>query len=190
MPKNDFKFCTQGNCARIYGVNIRTVRAWIAAGAPQNPDTSVNTARLYEWLLQREMSKYKTDDSLSAQKTRAEIDRINSQTAKYKNETIERSYMEQVLVSRAASLRQFLERSIMMNLSKFVGLTLDEARTRLNWFAIKAMEAWTGGEANEGMVDNDNIADSQIRNAQTGTSTPAVAKGGGGVSDTDDSGSI
>jgi predicted DNA-binding transcriptional regulator AlpA len=150
MPREkrsaEYSSCTVKEVAAILAKSVPTIYDWISKGCPQNPDGTLSTGVVVSWYISREVEKYKDVDSLKDKKTIAEIERINAQIDKMKENNIDRSEHEQILCSRASSLRTFCEKSMILNSPKFVGLSLEQAKTRLMSLAEQMLIEYTGGD--------------------------------------------
>lgn len=140
----DFSALTQKNIASIFDVSVQAVHKWIGNGCPRNDDKTYNLKNVIDWHVLRVEKKHESGDTVDVEKKKAEIERINAQIAKMKNELVPRVEMETILASMAGSLKAFLEYSRPMNDHLFVGLSLDEARTRRRSEEKQMMDAFTG----------------------------------------------
>lgn len=117
-------------------------------GAPRNADGTWNVPELSRWLRKRR-NEDGDGTNLKDLKTKAEIARLEAQVARINDSTIPRADHERLLISRAASLRNFWDQAASMNAYRFVGLTLDEARVRLDGLTREGMAAYVGSRVEE-----------------------------------------
>ncbi len=135
--------------ANAFGVHITTIQSWVNKGCPQNEDGTYCSKLVFKWKMDFEkerLSGSSNTTDLATKKLEKEIEYKDAQIDKMRENVIDRNLHDQIMVSRAASLRQFLEQTLVTNAVRLVELSIDEARTRLLDLAKKMMEAYTGGE--------------------------------------------
>jgi hypothetical protein len=130
--------------ARFLGVPIGTVTSWVNYGAEWFDHTSMkcNLPEAVRWYI----GTMKGDEvTLKQQKLEQEVEYKKAQVQKLRGAVIDRMEHEQILASRAASLRHFLENASGMNAAKFTDLTIEQARVRLLDFVKEALEECSAG---------------------------------------------
>lgn len=135
--------------ANAFGVHVSTIQSWVNKGCPQNEDGTYCSKLVFKWKMDFEKEKMGGTSSvadLTIRKMEKEIEYKDAQIDKMTENVIDRNLHDQIMISRASSLRQFLEQTLVTNAVRLVGLSIDEARTRLLDLAKKMMEAYTGGE--------------------------------------------
>lgn len=136
----------------LYGYSYQTMAAW-KKEKPEivNSDDTWDLQQIVQW--RENKAKQKAGDErqdLELEKLRKEVEFKDSQIQKNLRNMMDRTTHEQILASRAATLRQFLETAFRQNAHHFVGKSLDATRTTCDAFARAALDAFVG------MVDNDN----------------------------------
>ena len=131
----------------IYGYSYQAISRWDTENpAHLNTDGTCNFINLIRW--REEKYKNKSGDEkrdLELEKLKKEIELKDSQIQKNLRNTMDRSLHEQILSSRAASLRSFWEKSVMKNKHRFAMKTPDEAFILLMDFITQGMEAYVRG---------------------------------------------
>jgi phage terminase Nu1 subunit (DNA packaging protein) len=137
--------CTMFQAAKIFRVNDTTVRRWIQRGAPQNEDGTISLSDVFDWKLaeKQERTGRPTQD-LQKEELKQKVMKLQIANEKSKENMIDRSMHEQILSSRATSLRRFLENTLSMNLPRLAGRTVDELRTEAFQLSTEMMDAWVG----------------------------------------------
>lgn len=141
----DFAHLDRLHIQGVFGVTRQAVDQWVAQGCPVNMDGTMSAPLVIKWYNAREDER-RTRASGKDRKIELECERLEAQIAKIKDESIERTMHEQILVSRAATLRQFVEKTVMMNCSKFVGLDLDQAQVYLFEIFKRALNEYAGSD--------------------------------------------
>jgi len=136
------------NTVRCFGITRKTLYEWVAKGCPQNKNKTFDLAALFDWYVARQKEKYESEDSLKDQKTKAEIRLKEAQITKIEQDYIERRQHETILASRLKTLSLFLEQTMLNNAHHFVGLSIDESRTKLLDFVKRMMIAYVGSNEN------------------------------------------
>ena len=135
---------------KMFGVTTTKVTSWIEEGVswydPQTQTCDLIDATL--WYLRIRTGE---DTTLKQQKLEKDIEYKDAQIQKIRDSVIDRSEHEQILSTRAASLRQFFEQTAILNASRFVDLSMDQARTQLLNIFIKAMDSYCGDGSAEGV---------------------------------------
>jgi hypothetical protein len=146
----DFARLGHNQTAELLAYTPAVLYQWAEKGAPRNQDGTWDVPALSRWLRDRaEKNGSDGDGSLKDKKTIAEIARLEAQVQKINEETMPRADHERLLVSRSASLRNFWDQTAGMNAYRFVGLTLDEARVRLDNLTREGMHAYVGSRVDE-----------------------------------------
>lgn len=132
--------------AKVLDVSRQTIYKWADEGCPRNADGSFSIPVVSKWLVQRIETKLagKPGGSLKDDKTREEIERLRLANQKFKEEYIERSLMERIMTSRAASLNAFLTKSAIANTINYIGKNLEEIQAIRFAEAQAAMKAYVG----------------------------------------------
>jgi hypothetical protein len=145
--------------AKIFGVTNKQVGVWVREGCPSNSDDTLNTEAVFRWYVQREVDRI-SKGGLKDEKLKLECQRLEAQIAKINDTTIDRTFHEQVLVSRASSLRTFFEKTAMSAATDFVGLSLDQSRVKLLALFRRAM-----GEYADSLENFSSLKKSEAQNA-------------------------
>lgn len=140
----DFAKIEGKDIIRCFGVTRKTIYEWIDKGCPRNEDGTFDAKAVFDWYVGWVKSKYEDDDNLKVQKLRAEIKYKEAQVIKIQQDYIERRQHETILASRIKTLSLFLEQTMMNNAHHFVGLSIDESRTKLMAFVKRMMIAYVG----------------------------------------------
>lgn len=142
--------------ARITGVKPSRITDWINSDLASDwfdPITKrCDCPAFIRWYLKKETAG---GDNLKTKKLEQEIAYKEAQTKKLEGTVIDRSEHEKILASRAASLRQFLEQTAILNAAKFVGLSLDEVRTCFLELFRMAMDAYVGAKVDDSDENSD-----------------------------------
>ena len=138
---NPYRSLPVTDAAKVFGVARKVMYDWTDAGCPKNPDGTIDTAAAFQWYVEKECERRSTG-GLKDRKIELECERLQAQISNLKNETVARSFHEQVLISRASSLRAFLEKTALSAAVEFVGLNLDQVRTRLFNLFRRAMNEY------------------------------------------------
>lgn len=131
--------------SQILNKSVQSIHKWVRNGCPQNNDNTYNFSKVIEWLFNREIKKYKTEDSLEVRKKEAEIKYTEAKISKIESEYIKRSDHELFICSMANSLKNFLLHSMPLNDHRYVNKNLDEIRVLRNAEIKQMMDAFTGG---------------------------------------------
>ena len=107
-----FSHCRHKETCEFYHISVRSLYKWIDQGCPRNDDETYDLFKIHEWLL-KESEPNKVN--LKEQKLEQEIQKLKILNAKLEEKYIDRKEHENILNSRAASLRNFIERSLTMN---------------------------------------------------------------------------
>jgi hypothetical protein len=94
------------------GIAKRTLYEWLQDGLPRNPDKTFNLKAVHAWIMAKHDS---SETTLKALKLQEEIERLKRLNANESGQMVNRQEMEDILVSRATTLRNFIERSLAMN---------------------------------------------------------------------------
>lgn len=139
--------------ARVLGVTRGTVTSWCNDGVPWFDQHSqfCDLVEATQWFIKMNSGD---ETTLKQQKMQKEIDYKDAQIRKMSGMVIDRSEHEQILSTRAASLRQFLEQTAILNAARFVDLSLDQARVQLLDLFTQAMESYTGASVEKVPVEN------------------------------------
>lgn len=95
-----FHACREKDIADVYHVTTKTIRKWVKDGCPKNPDRSYSIYNIHCWLMDREISKYKSVEEsgdLGSQKTRKEIELL---TARIERQTIDNEELRKNTVTK------------------------------------------------------------------------------------------
>ncbi len=128
----------------FFGISRQTITDWATEGAPRNPDGTINLADTCRWLVNRE--KLKNKSPLKDKKTQAEIERIEAQIGKIREETIPRNEYESRFASWASSFKAFWQQAWNRNRHNFVMRSQEEIDVLIEEFGRKLMEVWCGHE--------------------------------------------
>jgi hypothetical protein len=109
-----FDSLTHKEVCAAFHVGDRAVYKWVEAGCPKNKNGTYSLYDIHEWLL-AQVDKGSNTDALETEKLRQQIEKLKLENEKTKGETIPRRDHEAILCSRAASLRNFLERGLSQN---------------------------------------------------------------------------
>ena len=141
----DFGCLPRKRIHEAMGVTRQAVDAWVAQGCPVNQDGTMGLPAVIAWYNRREEERREVGGQ-KEENLRLQNIKLQSQIDKIRENVIERNDHERILTSRAMSVRQFFEKSALMNCAKFVGLSLDEARIALIEFCKRASNEYAGRE--------------------------------------------
>lgn len=130
--------------AAVFGISVQGLKRWVNEGCPQSVDKSYSIPAVFKWRIEREESRNQSPVSLKEEKLKKEIEFLQERINEKQDQYIERSLHEQIMVSRAASLRTFLEKTFMANAIYLAGKSVDEIRTLLFQLVTAMMKAYVG----------------------------------------------
>jgi len=135
---------------------ISAIEKWNEDGIPRNPDKTYDLRVAIPWYIENKVRKTIPADEKSQKekKLEIEIEYKQAQIDKIRENMVDRSLHEQILCSRASSLRQFIEQSMSLNAVHFVNLNLDVARNKLYNLGREMIAAYLGYFEKAGKVDN------------------------------------
>jgi phage terminase Nu1 subunit (DNA packaging protein) len=135
--------------AKFFQVSGQTVCNWVLEGCPKNADGSFNLAEVSHWLVNREKAKHDNDfqKKLKEKKMQAEIERMEAQTGKIKEETIPREEYESRFASWASSAEAFWTQVCHAVRHHFVGLiATEQVDVLLHDLGKRFFEKWIGNK--------------------------------------------
>lgn len=136
---------TGATLLKVFGISKMTLHTWVnTEGCPRNADGSYSLTDVYKWSITRIEARNEKPTGLKEQKMEQEIELLKARIEKEKQTNIPRSLHETIMVSRAGSLRTFLEKTAMANAVHLAGKTVDEVRAQLYRLLQAAMEAYAG----------------------------------------------
>jgi len=140
---NEIEDCRRSLIAKILGVTTVRVNSFVEEGVSwYKPETQTcNLVDAVHWYLRIKSGE---ESTLKQKKMEMEIAVKEAQVNKINDTVIDRSEHEKILCSRAASMRQFMEQTAMLNATRFVDLTLDQARGQILQLLGKAVDAYCG----------------------------------------------
>lgn len=141
--------CSGVRIQRVFGITRMSLNRWVDEGCPRNPEGSYSIGALYKWRMGKLKAKTEAPAGFKEQKLIKEIEFLETRIQEKRDQYIERSLHETILVSRAGSLRTFLEKTAMANAVHLAGKTVDEVRAQLYRLLQAAMEAYAGKGNNE-----------------------------------------
>jgi hypothetical protein len=135
--------------AECFHTTRRTIEKWVIAGCPKNPDGTISIYQIYRWKTEQEIEKASapTEDkkkSLKDRKTEKEIERLEAQISKIRDQFISKDIHDQVLSSRAKALSIYLETAAIKNAIHYMGKTLEQVQAIRFQESKEAMEAYVG----------------------------------------------
>jgi hypothetical protein len=146
----DTNRCSGAMVQRIFDIAKNTLHTWVNnEGCPRNSDGSYSITNVYKWQIARVEARNEKPTGLKEQKLEQEIELLKARIDKERQTNIPRSLHETIMVSRAGSLRTFLEKTAMANAVHLAGKTVDEVRAQLYRLLQAAMEAYAGKGDNE-----------------------------------------
>lgn len=126
------------------GVSRQTVTNWTESGCPRNADKSYSIPDVFKWRMAKFEEQAATPATLKEEKLKKEIEFLQTRINEKNDTTMDRALAEQIMVSRASSLRVFMEKTFMTNSVHLAGKTVDEVRTITYQLVQQAMEAYIG----------------------------------------------
>jgi hypothetical protein len=143
-PKQSFSHVDHTAAADFFHLGIRALYKWVEAGCPRNIDKTYDLFKVHEWLL-KEATKGDTEKlKLKDQKLTEEIQKLKITNLKLSEKYIDRKEHENILTSRAISLRNFFERGLAMNRAQRSMRSVDELASLDYEFTRGMMEAYLG----------------------------------------------
>lgn len=131
----------------IFGYSFQALQKWNAReNGFENEDGTWDLVKCIRWREEKAKAKGSEDKSeLEIQKLKKEIEFKDSQIQKNLRNLMERSLHEQVLSSRAATLRSFWEAAVLKNKHMFVMKTPEEISVLLYEFVKQGLDAYCSG---------------------------------------------
>jgi len=129
--------------SRVLGLTPSKISSFIDEGVPWY-NSSTQTCNLIDavhWYMRINSGE---ESTLKGQKLQKEIELKDAQIQKINDTVIDRAEHEKILCSRAAAMRQFMEQTALLSATKFVDLSLDQARGQLLQLFTKAMDSYCG----------------------------------------------
>lgn len=145
---SDDNKCSGIRIQKIFDISKMTLCRWVDDGCPKNADNSYSINAVYKWRMSKAESKNESPNILKDEKLKKEIEFLQARINEKNETTIDRNLHETIMVSRAGSLRTFLEKTFMSNAVHLAGKAVDEVRTILYSLVQQAMEAYTGKSEN------------------------------------------
>lgn len=140
----DDNSCSGLRIQRAFNISKMGLNRWCDEGCPRNNDGTYSIADIYKWRKEKADAKAEDPNKIKENKLLKETELLEARITKMKDQYIERSLYETIEVSRASSLRIFLEKTFMANAVHLAGKTVDEVRTILYRLAQAAMDAYSG----------------------------------------------
>jgi len=126
----------------FFHVSAPTTTLWGKDGMPVQADGTYDLYAIHCWIVDKYKKGNQTE--LKNQKLEEEIKKLQLNNAKLAEQYIERTEHENILTSRAISLRNYFERTLPMNISHLSMRTVDELRAIIPNFVKEMMAAYIG----------------------------------------------
>lgn len=136
--------CGANRIVDIFGVSKMTLNRWNDDGCPRNVDKTYSIGAVYKWREEKLIGRNVDKSNLPQRKLEAEIALKEAQVKKINGEVMDRDLVEQIMTSRASSLRNFFEKTFMANAVHLAGKNVDEVRVLLFELLRQAMDAYIG----------------------------------------------
>lgn len=131
-----------------FHVGDRAVYKWVEAGCPRNADGTYDLYVVHCWLVENNGSGKKSHEDLEKQKLEESIRKLQLENEKKDNELrgnyIKRTDHDSILLSRASSLRNFLERSMAISRPLRSNRSVEELVSIDYDLVTQMMSAWSG----------------------------------------------
>jgi hypothetical protein len=127
--------------AYFCGVSEQSIYNWCKEGLPRNSDKTFDLQAVHLWIVDLHKN---SEASLKAKKTQEEIEKLKMFNARESGQMVNRQEMEDVLVSRATTLRNFIERSLALNRPARAMKNIEELASIEYELCKSMMEAYTG----------------------------------------------
>lgn len=138
------------------GCSPSRISNWVSKnGAPKNEDGTYSMPSLFKWALAYSHAGRKgrpmggsqpegIEDGTKSELNKLRAERLRLQNMKLSGDAIPREAHEQILVNRAHTLSQYIQRSFTQNIDKFEKKTAGQLRRIMNQFLSGAMQAYIG----------------------------------------------
>jgi hypothetical protein len=143
----DWNRVTGADCGRFFSVSKTAIQQWLARTdnpCPRNHDGTYSLPAIVRWKLDLEKAKGEKGDSLRDQKTKVEIERIQSQINKIDENYILRTEHDAELRSTIAAFPKFYAERVQKNYHEFVGQTAEQCHVLLMEFGRELMKKYAG----------------------------------------------
>ena len=143
----DWNRVTGADCGRFFNVSKTAIQQWLARTdnpCPRNQDGTYSLPGIVRWKLDLEKAKGEKGDSLRDQKTKVEIERIQSQIEKINENYVLRTDHEARVKATIAPFPKFWEQTIRRNYQEFVGLDADQAYLKLKVLCDEVLKNYAG----------------------------------------------
>lgn len=140
---NLFNNARHKDAAEFFKITVRELYKWVEKGCPRNEDDSYDLYAMHSWIIKTTEEKY-SGTNLKDQKLEQEIQKLKILNANLDGKLIDRSEMENILTSRAVSLRNFFERALTLNRSARAMRSIEELVSIDYEFTKQMMDAYLG----------------------------------------------
>lgn len=137
----------------VFGYSYQALAKWndkLKEIGADNGDRTYDLIKIIRWKCEeKKIGDTQDKANLEIQKLQKEIEYKAAQVEKVKENFVERALMNQIQVSRAASLTSFWEQAAAMNKHRFHMITADQALVVFLDIIKQGMEAYTGAEVDK-----------------------------------------